>query len=508
MRSKATPVVLGLAVLLAGTACSSSDSSSSATGSGKETPSQAPASVPPLQWGPCPADAAAEGQECATLDAPLDYRDPGGKTIEIAVSRLASANKEQRRGILLTNTGGPGGAGLAYPALLKNELKIPQEVLDTYDVIGMDPRGVGHSTPVTCELTQTDWITNIPLYAATPEAVTAQAEASAAVAKKCAAAPTAEILPHITTANTARDLDLVRQALGEEKASYYGISYGTYLGAVYSSLFPDTTDRVFLDSSSGPGGWDSEFTRGFAQGFETRFPDFAKFVASKPEYGLGSTPQEVQDKYFEIAEKLDKKPSADGFTGYLFRQRTFSEFYYDNRFDELAEIWKALDQGTKLDLPAPETSADASGGSAVPADNYLASQLAVICNDSNWPEDVATYQKNVEADRKAFPMFGAAASNILPCAFWPTEPYEPPVPITDQGPSNILMLQNLRDPATPLAGAEKMRQAFGDRARLVTADEGGHLNYLYLGNTCSDEIVTTFLVSGERPAEDTTCGSA
>ncbi|MCE0538771.1 alpha/beta hydrolase [Kineosporia rhizophila] len=492
LKARATATVAA-ALLLCG-AC---------TSSAQET---GPAKTQPLTWGECPPDSRGDGLECTTLDVPLDYRDPDGRTIEIAVSRLKSADPGKRRGILLTNAGGPGGASLSYPAILK-QLGMPERVLETYDVIGMDPRGVGHSTPVTCGLKAEEWISNVPRYAADPAEVTEAAQAAEAIAAKCGDSGTAGLLPHITTANTARDLDLIRQSLGEEKASYFGISYGTYLGSVYTSLFPETTDRVMLDSATGPGGWDSEFSRLYGQGFQDRFPDFAEFVAEQPKYGLGRTPGQVQEKYFELAGELDRRPSAEGFNGDLFRQLTFANLYYDWKFEELAKMWQALDQGTPVPQPSTGPTSTPAPAGDVPADNYLASQLHVICNDSDWPEDVQSYQRNVEADRKQFPMFGAAGANITPCAFWPGDPLEPPVQIGAEGPANVLILQNLRDPATPAAGARQLREAFGDRARLVTADQGGHLNYLYLGNSCAEEITTTFLVSGERPAQDQSCAA-
>ncbi len=466
------------------------------------TPAVASASPPP-KWGPCPAEAAKPGLECGTLDVPLDYRDPGGKTIEIAISRLASTHPQKRRGVLLTNTGGPGGEGLAFPDTLKR-LKIPQEVLDSYDVIGMDPRGVHNSTPVTCGLTLEEHPTNIPFHARNSADVTTEAQRVAAVAAKCGSSATASMLPFITTANTARDLDRVREALGEEKVNYFGISYGTYLGSVYTSLFPERSDRFLIDSATGPGGWDASFSRMFGQGVEDRFPDFAKFAASKPEYGLGRTPAQVTAKFYELAARLDRKPSPEGYDGRVFRYVLFADLYFDRNLPHLAETWHALDTGK----PVPRQASTAVAGpssAAYPADNYLASQLHVICNDSGWPEDVRGYQLNVAVDRFRHPMFGAAAANVTPCAFWPSEPVEPPVRITDRGPSNVLIVQNLRDPATPLAGARRLREAFGDRARMVTADQGGHLAYLYKDNRCANDLATKFLVTGERPRHDVAC---
>ncbi|WP_353651427.1 alpha/beta hydrolase [Nakamurella sp. A5-74] len=456
-----------------------------------------------MKWEKCPADVKDKSLQCSTLDVPLDYRNPGGRTIKIAISKLASTNPDQRHGVLLTNSGGPGGAGLAFPAGLR-KLGLPKSVLDTYDVIGIDPRGVGHSTPVTCDLDPAQTFSNIPPYARNAADVASDAKAAAEIAKACGSSSSASVLPYITTANTARDLDRVREALGENKVSYFGHSYGSYLGAVFTTMFPDRSDRILIDSVTGPHGWDAEFSRMVGQGFQDRFPDFAAFAAAHPEYGLGRTPEQVRATYLDIAAKLDAKPSLQGVDGRLFRQLSFAKIYYDSEFPALADIWQALDAGKKLPVPpaadAPTATTD------VPADNYLASQMHVICNDSAWPESVAGYQRNVAADRKRYPLFGAAAANITPCAFWPSEPIEPQVTITDEGPSNVLMVQNLRDPATPLAGALNMRKALGDRARMVTADQGGHLGYLILDNQCANSIATKFLLTGQRPANDVACG--
>ncbi|AOS66043.1 alpha/beta hydrolase [Actinoalloteichus hymeniacidonis] len=468
------------------------------------TPMGAAAATPgSLEWGDCPEGVASPGLECTTLDVPLDYRDPHGEQIEIAISRLASKNPEQRRGVLLTNAGGPGGESLIFPAAIEG-LDAPQEVLDSYDIIGFDPRGVGHSTPVTCGSAEGHF-TNIPLYAPDEATVDAQAEASATVAEACGSSESAALLPHITTANTARDMDRIRAALGESTVSYFGVSYGTYLGSVYTTMFPERSDRFLLDSATGPGGWDAEFSRLFGRGVEDRFPDFAQYLAEHPEYGFGSTPEEVEAKYLELAARLDETPSPEGYNGQLLRQVVFANLYYDSELPYLAEILQAFDTGQPIPEPAAQTAAT---DPAIPADNYLASQLHVICNDSDWPESIDTYKQNVEEDRIKYPKFGAAGANITPCAFWPSEPIEPPVEITDEGPSNVLILHNLRDPATPLVGAQKLSDAFGDRARMITADQGGHLAYLWLDNPCANDLTTDFLVHGERPKQDVACGPA
>ncbi|GAB3158215.1 alpha/beta hydrolase [Amycolatopsis stemonae] len=447
-----------------------------------------------LDWGPCPAGAVPTPDlQCTTMKVPLDYRNPDGPEIDVAVSRLPSKNPAKRRGVLLTNPGGPGGEGLAYPEVLKL-FKLPQSVLDEYDVIGFDPRGVGHSTPVTCDLTTEQMmIGNLP-YAHGPADVVKQAKVAKTEAEQCADARTGSMLPYTTTANTARDMDRIRTALGESTVSYLGASYGTYLGAVYTTMFPDRSDRFVLDSNLGPGGYDIDAMRAFGRGMEDRFPDFAKFAAAHPEYGLGATPAQVTAKFHELAARLDRTP-VEGITGSLFRGLTF-EGLYANDLTKLAGDWQGLDHGK---APKPPE------GVTAPTDNLFAARFAVLCGDSAWPRSVAGYQLDVAVDRVRYPLLGAASANIAACAFWPATPLEPKVRITGRGPSNVLMVQNERDPGTPLAGARELRAAFGDRARMVTIDQGGHGAYLFAPNKCGNTTVTDFLTTGTRPARDRFC---
>ncbi|MGW1837399.1 alpha/beta hydrolase [Streptomyces sp. NPDC002067] len=449
-----------------------------------------------VRWAPCQKKAAPSPSrlECATLDVPLDYRHPGGRQIEIAISRVASGKPSQRRGVLLTNPGGPGVTGLGYPAVLA-ALGMPRKVLDSYDVIGFDPRGVGRSTPVTCDLTPRQQSRgNLPPYAHTAADVVREARNARAVARQCATSRTASLLPHLTTANTARDMDRIRAALGEPELSYLGGSYGSYLGAVYTTMFPGRSDRIVLDSNLGPGGYDVTAMRLFGRGMEDRFPDFAAFAAAHPAYGLGTTPRQVRAKFFELAERLEAKP-VHGVDGTLFRGYTFDRLYSDANMPRLAEMWQALDTGRKPPLDPPMADME----------NFMAARLAVICGDARWPRTIRRYQHNVAVDRRKYPMLGGSSAGIGPCAFWPGEQAEPPVRIGDRGPSDILMAQNERDPGTPLAGARKLRQALGRRATMVTADQGGHGVYPFGANTCANDAVTAFLTTGKRPSRDLAC---
>ncbi|MDG4791492.1 alpha/beta hydrolase [Micromonospora sp. WMMD1102] len=468
-------------------------------------PATAGESTTRLAWAACPEGVVvspAVQVQCARVPVPLDYRDPDGTQIEIMVSRIASTKPEKRRGVLMFNPGGPGGTGLDQPGFLAGR-GLPSSVLDAYDLIGMDTRGVGHSAPVSCGFTATDaYWANIPPYAPDDAAVTRQAKIAEEVAARCAANDTEGRLRHLTTANMARDLDRIRAALGEEKTSFYGASYGSALGAAYASMFPENTDRIVLDSNIGDTHLDRAGLRRYALGMEQTFPDFASWAAERHDsYGLGRTPREVRGTYLAIAERLDRTPAPDGLTGAMFRAVTFASLYGEVQYGNLARTWQSyLDPGEAPPAPAQPQAPS-------PADNSLSVFLAVTCNDVEWPEDVATYRRAVAEDRERYPLYGAASANILPCAYWKYEPSEPPVTISDQGPGKVLLLQNRHDPVTPLAGGKLLREKFGQRSRLVTADESGHGVYVLGGNACALNITTSYLVEGRMPARDTTCRS-
>ncbi len=469
-------------------------------------PQQEP--VPAPEWGPCPdRDQVDPRQECALLPAPLDYRDPGGVTIEIAVSRIQTADPAVRRGVLLLNPGGPGGQGLDLPTFFAQLL--PPEVLARYDLIGFDPRMIGRSTPVTCGRSGDilELITVIPWLL--PGGVEENAKVARAWAEDCLA-HNPELWPHVTTANTARDMDLIRQALGEDKISYLGYSYGSYLGAVYATLFPDQTDRVILDSVLNPAAvWRDAF-RSWGPAAEIRFPDLTGWVAERDAiYHLGATSKAVRAKYFELADRLDAEPLPlpdFDLTGNLFRGSTRSALYSDDSFPGIASLWQLVNESTAGEAEHGEELAALATTlfPDVPPDNPAAALLGVLCDDVRWPQSVATYERDVAIDGRLFPVAGSMAANIWPCAFWP-DPVEPPVRITDDGPSNILLVQTLRDPATPFFGAVGMRSALGQRSRFVTVDAGDHAVYVLGVSDCADAATTDFLVTGQLPARDQFC---
>ncbi|MGW1738281.1 alpha/beta hydrolase [Nocardia sp. NPDC001965] len=459
--------------------------------------------VPPLGWGACPEEVTAEAVpsrlDCSTVPVPVDYSDPGSGEIDIMISRLSAPDPAKRRGVLLLNPGGPGGSGLAFPAFLVAR-GLPIEVTDSYDVIGMDTRGIGHSAPVNCGFTGAGaYVGNIPPYAVDDAAVTERATVVQGVAQQCGRNDTDDRLRHVTTANTARDLDRIRAALGEEKASFLGFSYGTALGAAYASLFPDRADRIVLDSNIGDTHLDSDGMRRYALGMEQTFPDFAAWAAARHvTYGLGRTPEEVRATYFELAGRLDAQP-VEGIDGGGFRASVFAFLFSESRYAVLAELWRAVRTGGRL----PDLGAEPDLSSF---DNSWTVFLAVTCNDVQWPEDVGYYRRAVAADRERYPLYGAAAANITPCAFWPHEPAEAPVEIDADGPADVLLVQHRRDVPTPYHGGELLREKFGDRARLVSVDGSGHGVYVLGGNACARDITTDYLVDGAMPENDMSCG--
>ncbi|ACZ32161.1 TAP domain protein [Xylanimonas cellulosilytica DSM 15894] len=466
-----------------------------------------------IEWGPCPA--AAEGAPrdpgltCATVEVPLNYDEPDGASIEVAVSRLAAADPAERHGVLLLNPGGPALSGLDMPGTMAPTL--PQSVLDGYDLIGFDPRGVEHSTPQSCGLEVASVPGHFP-YPAADGSIDANVELARTEAQKCAAT---ENLRYFTTANTARDLDRVREALGEQKISYWGQSYGTYLGAVYSSLYPERTDRMILEGNIDPTQVWSGVLEGWGESMAERFPDAAAVAAAQNDtLGLGGTVDEVTRTYLALADRLDREPAPvpgteQSMDGATLRIATYALLLDNENLPILAQVWKAAANLADGRLTAADGEvlaqvfAEAPPTPGVPTDNQATMFLALTCGDAEWSHDVADYAGRSAAHREAWPLTAGMPANIWPCAFWPA-PIEKPVTVTDEGPGDILILQNRRDHATSWASGQGLRQVLGDRAAFVGVENGGH--YVYdAGSACADRATVDFLSTGHLPEEDVFC---
>lgn len=507
-RRLAAPVVaVGLAVAtLAGCDAAYEEESQGTSPSATEV-----AAEQHIAWGKCPpvAEGAARDQRliCATVKVPLDYRKPRGKTIDVAVSKLPTAKPGKRQGVLVLNPGGPALPGLDTPGVMAPTL--PTSVLDSYDLIGFDPRGVGNSTPQSCGLEDPSVAGLFP-YPAADGSITANVDRAKADARQCAS-NVGEDLRFFTTANTARDLDRVREALGEKKISYWGQSYGTYLGAVYESLFPEHTDRVVLEGNVDPTKVWSKSAESWGKGMSERFPDAAHVAV---ELGLGGTVEEVTQNYITLADRLDRTPAPvpgtpQSLTGAMFRSVTYSLLLHNETLPVLAQFWQAVadlangklteDDGKILQ----QVFAAAPTTPGVPADNQATMFLALTCGDTKWSHDVDGYAKRVAADRQAWPLTAGMPVGIWACAFWP-EPIEKPVTVTDKGPRNTLILQNRRDNATPWDDGIGLRKVLGDRAAFIGADNGGHYVYAQ-GSTCADDATVEFLTTSRLPDKDVNC---
>ncbi|GAB2871448.1 alpha/beta hydrolase [Actinoallomurus bryophytorum] len=453
---------------------------------------------PRIVWGECPFPVGTSRATCGTLRVPVDYRHPGGAAIDIAVSRVRSQAPDRRRGVLVINEGGPAahlGDASTFDRLA------PQSLRDRYDVVSFDQRGFGHSAPVTCRLDDRQQHENIPWPGT--GGVAGTAARAKQVADQCGRYG-GPVMAHMGTAYVARDLDLLRQALGESKLNYLGYSYGTYLGTAYASLFPRHTDRMLVDGVVGPSmAWRDEWRTSLGPGVDERFGDFARFAAAGS-YGLGRTSGQVHARFVALARALDRRPlqTPQGvLTGDQLRMAVFVGLYDDSTFPLLASLGRAAQRH--------DASAAGQAGDSFqlwwrdPTDNDTAAKYGVICGDARWPHDLDVYRRDVRADARRYPLTAGAGSNVWPCAFWPYPPDET-VRTSPRG-SQILIINNLRDPATPYVGAKELRTALGSRARLVTVDQGGHTTYLTKSDRCANDIGTAYLEDGLFPADDVHC---
>ncbi|WP_435866646.1 alpha/beta hydrolase [Streptomyces yokosukanensis] len=457
-------------------------------------------------WHRCDASQPAAFQ-CATIKVPLDYARPGGKTIDLAISRMKTSVAGKRHGAILFNPGGPGGEGLDMPLMMKQAL--PKKVLQQYDLIGFDPRGVGRSSPVTCGLTGSEQ--NFER-AYRPETFKRDVAWARTVAEKCRA-KNGDKLPYITTRNTARDMDVIRAVLGEKKISYLGYSYGTYLGAVYAQMFPQRTDRWVLDSAVDPARVWRGMIQVWAEGTEPAFTRWTKWTAQHDRtYKLGNTPAKVKKTFWDLIARADRSPIDDGgqkLTGDDIRTRLRAEFFSPKSAAEsVVNLKKAADgRATSRRSSAPDDQRGARRSAAfaagTPADNGTAAFWTVVCGDTAaWPRDPEQYRRDAIRDKGKYPLYGDVASNIMPCAFW-NKPAEAVTKVDNR--VGVLTVQNQWDSQTPLVSGLGMHRALkGSRMVYVQGGEG-HGVYSDDPRACANIAVNAYLSTGRLPAKDITC---
>ena len=509
------PVLATASPATAAQATTSATASSSNASPSSTSPSAAKGALDPYvkqkpQWKRCTADAPAEF-ECATVKVPLDYRVPGGKRIDLAISRIKSTAPGKRHGVLFSNPGGPGGLGLYMPLSMQEDL--PESAQQKYDLIGFDPRGVGQSSPVSCamEPEEENWLR--PYKEETFDKDVAWARD---VANKCRE-KAGDTLPHITTRNTARDMDLLRAILGEKKISYVGVSYGTYLGAVYTQLFPGRADRFVLDSAVDPARAWRGMIQWWAEGAEPAFDRWTEWAAERSEkYGLGDTPKEVDRTFWDLVAQADETPievegqptTGDDIRSGM-RAAVFSPQYATEAMVELKKAAAgepasakrlAAFTGSERTERAGRAGTDAD---EVPADNMTASFWAVVCGDNSavWSRDPESYRQDAIADKGRYPLFGDFTSSIKPCAFW-DKSVEPATKVNNTVGS--LIVQNEWDSQTPLPSGQALHTGLKGSKMITVLGGEGHGVYPN-GNACTDGTVNDYLLTGKLPAKDVTC---
>lgn len=459
-----------------------------------------------LKWRGC----GVPGFQCSTLRAPLDYANPGaGQDVDIAVARRQATGPGKRLGSLVVNPGGPGGSGIGYLQAYAG-IGYPAPVRARYDMVSFDPRGVARSSPVECltgpamdKYTQVDQ---------TPDDAAERAELVAAFKEFAAGCQerSARILPHVSTVDAARDMDLLRGVLGDEKLTYVGASYGTFLGATYAELFPDRVGRLVLDGAMDPSRPALELNRDQTEGFETAFASFAKDCAKQPGCPLGAGGQEAMaERLKEFFRKVDAQPVPTGDVGRplgesLATTGVIAALYDESAWPQLREALTAAMAGDGAGLLALADSyyeREADGKYA----NLMYANAAVNCTDQppafSGPEAVEAALPSFE---KASPVFGAGlAWASLNCAYWPAKATGTAKALTAKGAPPIVVVGTTRDPATPYKWAEALADQL-ESGTLLTYDGDGHTAY-GRGSDCVDTSINTYLLTGRAPADGKKC---
>jgi pimeloyl-ACP methyl ester carboxylesterase len=459
-------------------------------------PRGAPSFVPaPVAWSPCSdTSLKAQGAECGTVAVPMDYANPGGTKLQLAVARVkhtVTAGKYQ--GVILVNPGGPGGAGRGMATLGTH---VPKQAGDAYDWIGFDPRGVGASTPkLTCDSDYAGY--RRPAYVpVTPALEKVWHARTRQYAADCAKAGGA-LLDHMRTEDSVRDIDSIRQALGVPKISFYGFSYGTYLGQVYATRFPQRVHRMVLDGNVNPTRvwWQSNLDQDIA--FDRNIKIYFRWLAEHDDaYHLGTTRKAVERLYYRQLAALTSKP-AGGVIGPAELTDIFLQpGYYIFGWEQVAQAFS--NWVTKKDPAALKKLYDDNNPQTAGSDNNYAIYLAVQCTDAPWPAPWATWSReNWRVYHRApFETWGNAWYNA-PCRYWPAKA-KPAVRVDGSKVPPILLLSETLDAATPYSGSIEVRRRFPRSALIEGVDGTTHAGSLF-GNACVDDTIADYLSTGALP---------
>ena len=480
-------IVVGGAVALA--------PASAATTSAPVQPSVASAPAvptpPPIKWAAC-TDIAPTAQ-CGLLTVPLDYSHPNGAKIQLAVSRVphtVAANKYQ--GVMLVNPGGPGGSGLGLSILGQF---VPNHAGDAYDWIGFDPRGVGSSIPaLSCKPNY--FHNNRPSYIPTSQSlVNTWLTMTRNYAAACGQAQPA-LLQHIKTIDSAKDMESIRLALAAPQINYYGFSYGTYLGQVYSTLYPSHVRRMVLDSNVDPRRvWyaaNLDQDTAFDRNINIWFGWVAKYDSV---YHLGKTQKAVHDLWYAQLAALTKHPAGGKLGGDEWTDAFLYAGYYQSTWTDLGSVFAAWIHNHDLNaVLAAFKNADGPGN-----DTGYAVYDAVQCSDVQWPTNWATWAKDNAAiyQKAPFETWSNAWYNA-PCINWPAKAGTP-VKIDGSKVKSALLIDETLDAATPYTGSLEVRRLYPHSALLALPGGTSHANSLF-GDACEDNTIARYLADGTLPA--------
>ncbi|WP_246485911.1 alpha/beta hydrolase [Kribbella qitaiheensis] len=512
MTRRTIAALAALAVLVSG--CGVASRAQDSDGAGGVSPGGG--STPKGPTGPVPAglekfysqqpkwERCGSGNQCATINVPLDYSNPAGKTIELRARKVPARDRTGKIGTLFVNPGGPGASGQQFAA--GAGFALGPALLRKFDVIGWDPRGVGDSTPVSCLDTE-----QMDKFIATDGSPDNDAEITdlnneAKILADGCEKRSGDLLPHVSTQDAARDIDVLRGIVGDSELYYLGYSYGTLLGATYAELFPKNVGRLVLDGAIDPSLSSEVNNLAQAKGFDTALDAFAADCAQRS-CRLGSTKAEVLANVDKLINETDAKPlpgdgkrqvtQAIAVLGIIFP--LYVKEYWPRLEDAVVD---GLDgKGARLLANADDyTDRTASGYS----NNAGEAIYAVNCLDRPDLTSVAQGKAEEAKYKAASPRFGSFLLwGSLPCANWPVKPTGKPHVITAAGSKPIVVVGTTRDPATPYAWAVGLAKQL-ENGVLISRDGDGHTGY-HEGNKCVDTAVETYLLKGTPPSGDIEC---
>ena len=447
------------------------------------------------------------GAECADVTVPLDYTRPGGRTIKVAISRLKATDTADRIGPMIINLGGP-----AIPVLARviDARQAMGETGARFDLIGMDPRFAGRSTPLDCGW-PASWIPRSA--GATRRSFDRMAGLARDLARRCAQRY-GDLLAHASTTDVARDMDVVRAALGEPKLSYLGYSYGSYFGAVYAQTFPDHAGRIVLDSAIDPADPGTHVRGENAPQRERALRDWAAWAAGHDDqFNLGATADQVIATVERVYQASARHPLRVG--RYDVDDTIVPALLIDPLSDdgdasqaELAVFVQVLARAAATGSAESTPELDRTlAGILTGADSaFHSGQTAIMCADQAVPRDPEWYWRDLQTRRARHPLFGPLDRRLAPCAFWPTGPGQPPFRVHNDVPALIVNADGDIN-ATPELNQAMHRALAG--SRLITlAGVRTHGVYLFQGAPCVDDTVNAYLDSGVLPTHDLVCTRA